>query len=176
MAAHTDDKHIIIVSFSSGRIQVAIGVSGLQWLKPCGFWLGLCGFGSAPQQHAASFLVSCNPSEIHFLLPSHPATLAPGRQTIHPIPQSVFVSGGGGGTQGGQWRGGEDCGNGRRPERISPGYGGKERERMTKLRAPSLTLCPALEATGSKWGLRAETDVGSTSAVADCIISSVPNS
>lgn len=54
--------------------------------------LGLCVFGSAPQRHAACFLVSYDPPVTHFLLHSHPATLAPGRQTIHSVPQRLPIT------------------------------------------------------------------------------------
>lgn len=47
--------------------------------EPCSSWLGPCGFGSVPQQHTGCFLVKYDPLLTHFLLPSHPAALAPGR-------------------------------------------------------------------------------------------------
>lgn len=60
---------------------------GFQCLELCN-----SGFGSEPQQHAARFLVSYDPPVTHFLLPSLPATLAPGRQTIHPVPQRFPIT------------------------------------------------------------------------------------
>lgn len=60
--------------------------------EPCSSWLGPCGFGSVPQQHTGCFLVKYDPLLTHFLLPSHPAALAPGRQTIHPEPQRFPIT------------------------------------------------------------------------------------
>lgn len=61
------------------------------WLMLCGSWLSLCASGSESPQHSC-FLVSFDPAVTHFLFSSHPAMLAPGRQTIHPVPQRFPMS------------------------------------------------------------------------------------
>lgn len=81
--------------------QMYFSQAGCHFFLSCSFIyldLNRAVLGSAPvdlDQYLSStgcFLVKYDPLLTHFLLPSHPAALAPGRQTIHPEPQRFPIT------------------------------------------------------------------------------------